>query len=88
MQLDADDEDEPFFKPQPIKTEPLLPRPAADSGRGAEGQSREGGAEPVTPATTDQRGGEGRGGVDQDEDDRYAVAAKVAAATVTAELEE
>ena len=26
MQLDVDDEDEPFFKPQVIQTEPLAPR--------------------------------------------------------------
>ena len=26
MQMDADEEDQPFFKPEPIQTEPLVPR--------------------------------------------------------------
>ena len=27
MQLDADDDDQPFFKPAVVQTEPLIPKP-------------------------------------------------------------
>ena len=40
MQLDADAEDEPFFKPNAVKTEPLVPKAQREREAAAQAQAQ------------------------------------------------
>lgn len=87
MQLDADKEDQPFFKPQVLQTEPLVPRTVSTSNEST--------TEINNPARSGQdftEGGEQdlQSSVNSSKNDTGAhdVAATVAEATINAEQAE
>ena len=87
MQLDADKEDQPFFRPQVLQTEPLIPRPISTSngpgtGTGNPAQSgqqfTDDGEQDMHSSVTSNR----------DDTGAHDIAARVAAATISAEQDE
>ena len=87
MQLDADGEDQPFFKPQIPQTEPLIPR--SGSGRNnaetIESQDNQQGQQSIDRGEQDPGSSVASTAEDSGVHD---VAARVAAATITAEQNE
>jgi hypothetical protein len=77
MQLDADDEDEPFFRPQVMQTEPLLAKPGERSEQAPMPDLSQ------SQSTVDQD----HSGESQQQDPHH-MAAAVSAAMATAEQED
>lgn len=87
MQLDADGEDQPFFKPQIPQTEPLIPRtgPGKNNAETAESQDNQQGRQSIDGEEQDLGSSVASTAEDSGVHD---VAARVAAATITAEQNE
>ena len=55
MQLDADQDDEPFFKPAVVQTEPLIPKSKRDSQQQQQQQQESGGPQDAGVEKDDAR---------------------------------
>lgn len=88
MQLDADKEDQPFFKPQVLQTELLIPQAISSSkgpGTGVDDPAHQSGQQSTHDGERDLQSS-----ITSDRDDAgtHDIAARVAAATISAEQDE
>lgn len=87
MQLDADGEDQPFFKPQVLQTEPLIPRTGPSSGNANTDQHTSSQSE-QHPAEVGEQDLQSSTTSTAEDSGVHDVAARVAAATINAEQTE